>query len=145
MCRQDHEGKNEALFTAIKKYESDVVLIQEVGVNWSICSKTNNWRSRVDEYLDPSQTRSRVSHNVHDDNKHNQQYGGTAVLSHGKASHYTMGSGSDPKNLGRWTWARYKGCDGYVLRIVSIYRPCNSKKGSKNSVVATEGTPSTAR
>ena len=37
-----------------------------------------------------------------------------------------MGVGKDPTNLGRWCWGRYQGKHGVVLRVVSIYRPCDN-------------------
>lgn len=55
------------------------------------------------------------------------------MLTHGNLSHFSMGSGKDPSNLGRWCWGRYRGKDGVVLRVVSVYRPCHNPKG-KTSV-----------
>ena len=43
-----------------------------------------------------------------------------------------MGAGSDKAKLGRWTWARYRGKGGVVLRVVSIYQPCQNKTGERS-------------
>ena len=40
-----------------------------------------------------------------------------------------MGVGEDPSGLGRWTWAQYRGKQGIVLRVVSVYMPSKNTNG----------------
>ena len=40
-----------------------------------------------------------------------------------------MGVGKDTSGPGRWTWARYRGKQGIVLRAVSIYMPSENTNG----------------
>jgi len=43
-----------------------------------------------------------------------------------------MGTGCDKAKLGRWTWARYRGKNGMVLRCVSVYRPVPNSTGASS-------------
>lgn len=69
-----------------------------------------------------------MSHNTKDQNACWRQWGGTGILTYGKLAHFAAGAGSDKAKLGRWTWAKYRGTNGVMLRVVSIYRPCSSRK-----------------
>jgi len=44
-----------------------------------------------------------------------------------------MGSGSDKAKLGWWTWSRFRGKSGMVLRAVSAYPPCASSGGERTT------------
>ncbi|CAB9522814.1 unknown protein [Seminavis robusta] len=121
------EAKNSSFFTAVVNLQLDVTLMQEIGVNWSAVHRQDQWYERVKDQLEPQQTKSFMSFNRHDLTNTKHQWGGTGILSHGKLSHYSMGAGSDKAQLGRWTWARYRGKDNIVLRCVSIYQPCENK------------------
>jgi hypothetical protein len=46
-----------------------------------------------------------------------------------------VGKGSDPSNLGRWTWSRYRGRNNHTLRIICGYRP-NPPSGGPFTVYA---------
>ena len=104
--------------------------MQEVGLNWSLLTRKNNWQTRVDRSLKYYKTRTKLGFNTLDKTGNVRQWGGTGVFSHGKLFHYSAGAGCDP--LGRWTWAKYQGKGGVTLRVISIYRPCSSKE--ENSV-----------
>ena len=123
------EPKDKSLFNSIRKYSSDILLLQEIGVNWSRTAQRDQWSQRLLADFDPSQTKTKYSHNVHDMSCVRRQWGGTGIATFGKLAHYTMGAGSDKAKLGRWTWARYRGKGGVVLRVVSVYNPCSNKTG----------------
>ncbi|MCA1807669.1 MAG: hypothetical protein LC687_07470 [Actinobacteria bacterium] len=53
-------------------------------------------------------------------------------MANGKISYFSMGSGNDETGLGRWTWARYHGKGGVVLRCVSVYQPTANKTGTQS-------------
>ena len=76
--------------------------------------------------------RARFGCNAHDDTYTAKQWGGTGIVSYGRMSFYSMGAGTDKLGLGRWTWARYRGKGGVVLRVVSIYQPCKNKYGAQS-------------
>ena len=123
------EDKNGTFFHGIQKYQLGVTMFQEVGNNWSVTRKQNQFRERVAEWLGRDNAKGICSHNTHDPTYSQLQYGGTGILTYGKMAHFTMGAGSDKAKLGRWTWARYQGQGGVVLRCVSIYQPCKNEKG----------------
>ena len=122
-----HHSDNHRLFSAIQDFGLDVLLLQELGINWSRLSRAHQWKARADQYLDSSHVKSRMSHNTHDHTNNPHQWGGTGILSYGKISHFAMGAGSDKAGLSQWTWARYHGKGGVVLHCVSIYQPTNNK------------------
>ena len=41
--------------------------------------------------------------------------------------------GSDPTNLGRWTWAKIQGRNGHFLRVVSAYQPVKNTSETGSS------------
>ena len=86
----------------------------------------------MEDNLDGSDVRTCCGHNQRDETHQKLQWGGTMVTSLGWISHHAMGAGSDQTKLGRWTWARYRGREGIVLRCVSIYAPCKNETGEMN-------------
>jgi len=122
-------AKEAELFEAIKKYNTSIILLQEIGLNWSRIPQSKQWWKRVETHIDKNQVKTRMAHNTNDYSTQQFQWGGTGILSYGKISHYSMGSGVDKSGLGRWTWARYRGRGGVVLRCVSVYMPCENKTG----------------
>ena len=98
---------DEQIFKAMKQMELNLVAMQETGVNWSVVSREDQWRARMNEHLDPSQVCASMQHNRHYATNSALLWGGTGVMTHGKLKHFAMGAGSDNVKLGRWTWARY--------------------------------------
>lgn len=130
--KEMNKDKDEQLFRAIVQYDINILTMQELGLNWSRVSRDHSWHERVKEYLkqDASQTKSKMSHNIHDKTGEPDQWGGTGIMAYGKIAKFAMGAGSDPSGLGRWTWTRYRGKHGMALRIVSIYQPTDNKRGT---------------
>jgi len=128
-----NESKEVSLFQSILEHEINILLLQELGLHRSNLSRTKQWRSRVKRFLNPKCTRTRCSHDVHDTTGTRVQAGGTGILSHDKVSHFAMGSGCDKAKLGQWTWSRFCGKGGMVLRVVSVYRPCASSGGERTA------------
>ena len=124
-----NESKEVSLFQSILEQGINILLLQELGLHWSNLSRTKQWRSRVECFLNPKCTRTRCSHNVHHTTGTQVQAQGTGILSHDKVSHFAMGSGCNKAKLGWWTWSRFRGIGGMVLRVVSVYRPCASSGG----------------
>ena len=70
-----------------------------------------------------------MSHNEQDILGDAKQWGGTGILTQGKMAFYSYEIGSDTTGLGRWTWTRFQGKHGIMLRLVSVYQPNASDKG----------------
>jgi exonuclease III len=51
------------------------------------------------------------------------ELGGTGIITSGKASTHTIGSGDDDKNMGRWNWVTIQGKRGTKTTVISIYQP----------------------
>jgi len=128
-----NESKEVSLFQSILEYGIDILLLQELGLHWSNLSRTKQWRSQVERFLNPKCTRTRCSHKVHHTTGTRVQAQGTGILSHDKVSHFDMGSGCNKAKLGWWTWSRFRGKGGMVLRVVSVYRPCTSSGGEQTA------------
>ena len=126
------EPKNDSLFQAIINFEIDQLMLQETGVNWSVTAGKDQFQQRLNEYFEPDQTSSYMSHNQHDKTGNRKQWGGTGTLTHGKLKHFGMGAGTDKAQLGRWTWARFRGKGGIVFCTVSMYQPCTNKNGEQS-------------
>ena len=107
----------------------DVLLLQEVGVNWSMVHRKQQLRARISPYFEPGSTRLRLGHNENDPTGSVRQWGGTGVLTQGKLASYPFGSGVDESGLGRWTWSRVRGKGNITLRLVSIYQPSANLTG----------------
>ena len=118
-----NETADAELCTQIHKYEIEVLLMQEPGVNWSLVPRHHQWLERNKSSFPPNSVSVKFGFNTHDLTGSKQVWGGTGIVSLGKLKHYSMGAGVDASGLGRWTWARYRGHNGVVLRVVSVYRP----------------------
>ena len=123
------DGKDDNLLHDIKNHDLDIVLLQEIGINWSLVPRQFQWRERTKDHFEPGNFRTKLSFNTHDTSGSARLWGGTGVCSYGRLSHHSMGVGEDPTGLGRWTWARYRGKQGIVLRAVSIYMPSENTNG----------------
>ena len=124
-------SKDQQLFQDITNWELDILALQEVGVNWSVVPYNDQLQQRLDQWFEPGSTKSFLSHNRHANTNNTGQWGGTGIMTRGKLRHYAMGAGSNKAKLGRWTWAKYRGKGGIVLRVVSIYRPCKNTSGAQ--------------
>ena len=99
------EKKDEDFCSQLQKYEIEVLLMQEPGVNWSLVPRNYQWLERNKKRFAPNSKQVRFGYNVHDKTGAPFQWGGTGVFSLGKMRQYSMGTGVDSSGLGRWTWA----------------------------------------
>ena len=53
-----------------------------------------------------------------------------ASITTDRLCHKILDKGQDNYNLGRWSWVRYEGKKGRILRIITAYRPTKNTKGS---------------
>jgi hypothetical protein len=56
-------------------------------------------------------------------NKTSYELGGTGIVTSGKGSTHTIGSGDDEERMGRWNWITIQGKRDRITTIISIYRP----------------------
>jgi len=54
------------------------------------------------------------------------QPGGTGIVCVNQVAHKTLKPGDDLSGLGRWCWTRIRGPQNFYLRIISMYRPCET-------------------
>ncbi len=86
----------------------------------------DRWKERMVEARMPKD-KSRFSHNIHENTNQPVQWGGTGLCIMNELYPRVHGKmGSDPENLGRWTWARIQRRENQWLRLVSAYRPVHN-------------------
>ena len=114
--------KSTQFLANIKDYNPDVVLSTDIGVFWKNLEAQDSWWERT--AVGFPRHKVKFSYNVLEDLQQKVQWGGTAVMCLSTAhSRVYKQMGSDPTNLGRWTWARVQGRHGHFLRVASAYRP----------------------
>ena len=57
------------------------------------------------------------------------QPGGVVSLTTDRMCHKILDKGHDSMKLGRWSWVRYEGKKGRILRIITAYRPTKNIRG----------------
>ena len=109
----------------LKDYNPDAVLMNDVGLHWKNLPMVDSWAERTLTGFPPH--KFRFSYNTHEDKQELVQWGGTGLLTLDQFRTRTYKQmGSDPHNLGWWTWARIQGRHNFFIRIVSAYRPCKN-------------------
>ena len=120
--------KYDQFFRDVQTYHPSAAMLQETGVRWNKMPGALKLGALARQYLSqdtetPEESRVYTAHNVTDGLRSRSQWGGTAVLSHGKCAQHTLGAGCDPTGLARWCWVRYQGKNNVALRVVSLYCP----------------------
>ena len=88
----------------LKDYNPDAVLMNDVGLHWKNIPMADSWAERTLTGFPPH--KFRFSYNTHEDKQELVQWGGTGLLTLDQFRTRTYKQmGSDPHNLGRWTWA----------------------------------------
>jgi hypothetical protein len=125
--------KDEDLLEYLKMGQYDIAAFPEVNVHWSRVAPYNRLEERTLGWFE-TMHRS-LAWNMQDKGKLRSLFGGTALLSMDDAANRVMASGRDPTKLGRWSWTKYRGKNGIVLRVVCAYRPCVPASGSGATTV----------
>ena len=113
------------LMANIKDHQPDILLFNDIGLCWKNIPIQDSWKERSRGRI-PHHA-FRFSYNKHEDKQEAVQWGGTGVVCLDQARHRMHKQmGSDPDNLGRWTWVRLQGRHGFFVRIVSAYKPCKN-------------------
>jgi hypothetical protein len=121
--------KSRQLVSHIIQAELDVLMMNEVGLNWKAVAADNQWVERTIGKLNGSKTV--FAHNTTElQTTDTIQYGGVGIIATKEITHRIIGTGSDPKSLGRWAWIRIQGKEGHTVRIATAYRPWESPGAS---------------
>jgi hypothetical protein len=118
--------KSRQLIHHIVQAELDLLMLNEVGLNWKAVPADNQWVERTTGRLQDS--KEVFAHNTTEpDLTDTIQYGGVGMLVATKElANCIISTGKDPTNLGRWVWIRIQGEEGHTVRIATAYRPCES-------------------
>ena len=121
--------KSRQLITHIAQAELDVLMMNEVGLNWKAVPADNQWVERTTGKLNGS--KAVFAHNTTEPKSTDTtQYGGVGIVVTQEIAHRIIGTGRDPTNLGRWAWIRIQGKEGHTVRIATAYRPWESPGAS---------------
>ena len=124
------EEKNQRIMKTIQGMDgSDIKLYQEIGINWKTIHQSNNWKSRTNKLKGVIKTK--LAHNILDENEKPTQYGGVLVSTNGKPVSWIIQQGEDPSGLGRWAWQRLGHQGHSFVTCISAYFPCKSAGGVK--------------
>jgi hypothetical protein len=106
----------------------DVTMFAEHGLNASKLASGQSWHHQV--CMNSKKTFPQVSYNSMENDKSQwNQFGGTGVTISEDLRARKSKHGSDPTQLGRWTFVRVHGRRGEATVFVSAYRPCKNKTG----------------
>ena len=107
------------LLTQMALRVPDVTLFNDVGLAWKVLPTEDQWAERARKAHLPRH-KARFSVNTHEITDELVQWGGIGIVLMREAQpRLYQKMGSDPTNLGRWTWARIQGRNGHFLRVVS--------------------------
>jgi hypothetical protein len=121
--------KSRQLINHIVQAELDVLLMNEVGLNWKAVSADNQWVERMTGKINGS--RAVFAHNITElETTDTIQYGGVGIFATQELAHRAIDTGKDPANIGRWAWIRIQGKEGHTVHIVTAYRPWESPGAS---------------
>ena len=108
------------------KYEVDILLMTEVGLNWRKIEPTDFWNERVDNKYDTH--RNVFAYNKNENQTFGKyQPGGVGISTVSEIANRVIEQGVDETLLGRWAWTRLQGRNGRTVRIISVYRPVFSQ------------------
>jgi hypothetical protein len=116
--------KSKNTFKAAKKYEADVVMMGEVGLNMLNLNDEDSMHARVKNVLHAPKA-------IFECNKHHQStspclHGGVGIVATFEATTRYKGVGNDPTGLARWVLVLCEGRSNHKLRFVYAHNPCYS-------------------
>ena len=125
--------------------------MNEVGLNWKTVLADNQWVERTTGQLHNSKAIF-ANNTTEPTTTDTIQYGGVGIVATQALAHRIIKTGSDPTNLGRWTWICIQGKEGHNVRIAMAYRPWESPGAntvfhqqarglSKTTIIGTQSTP----
>ena len=119
--------KQDALHHAFYQHHVNIMGISEVGLNWTRTLQSHSWQERtIGVFRQQSTT---LAWNHHDLGVSPTQWGGVAPITTGLTTSCIKTKGSDPRQLGCWSWTSYSGRQSTTLTIYSVYRPVPNNEG----------------
>jgi endonuclease/exonuclease/phosphatase family metal-dependent hydrolase len=110
-------------FSHVRRVQPDIMGFSEFGLNPLALSRQQQWSERSRGQFET--LKSRIAFNEHVQGVEPTLWGGTGIMCMNRMAARVFETGQDPSGMGRWTWMRLRG-KGMNLRIVSVYRPCDS-------------------
>jgi hypothetical protein len=118
-------SKSRQLVDYIVQKSYDCFLMVEPGLNWKKVGNNDRWYERIWGKLKTS--RSIFAHNVTElPITKVLQPGGVGMITTEEVTHRVIATGKDPTGLGRWCWMQLQGRNGIRIRLISVYRPCET-------------------
>jgi hypothetical protein len=118
-------AKSRQSISYIVKRQYDVFMMAEVGLAWKLLSLENQWFERT--FGKFRSTRACFAYNKTElAITKPLQPGGVGIVAADDIVHRIVEQGRDETGLGRWAWIKLQGRQGTMVRIVTVYRPCDS-------------------
>ena len=115
----------------IANWQIDAIALAEINQHWAKVQFDQRLQQRTKEWYMTSKWA--VGYNRRERPAKIYQPGGTAVFVQEYLTGYNVANGTDLKGLGRWTWMRFRGKNGVMLRVVAAYGP-HSNGGATSAV-----------
>ena len=119
--------KSNDLFSLIRKFDIDVMMLTEHGLNPRSMKRSSQWYNRLSGQF--KHKRSHLAWNSTWQHMNPLMWGGTGYIVQGELVRRYVGTEDDSTGLARWTSVTLRGSDGGTVRIVSIYVPNNRSDG----------------
>ena len=116
--------KEDQLKDWMRNHQIDVTCLQEININWSKVRGKYRIHERFKK-KDREEFKLSYAYNKNEI-RTTFQRGGVCIHTCGPILATTTTTGHDPSNLGRWSWCRFQGSDGIIVRVISIYIPCKN-------------------
>jgi hypothetical protein len=119
-------AKSRQIVEFITSSQMDVFCMNEVGLHFDLLPANVLWCSCVFGKL-------KTSSSIFGYNKTERQStavlqtGGVGIVATEEVSYRAIKRGIDPTGLGRWAWVLLEGKQHCRTRVITVYRPCNSK------------------
>jgi endonuclease/exonuclease/phosphatase family metal-dependent hydrolase len=112
--------KSRQLIHHIMQAELDLLVMNEVGLNWKAVPASNQWAERTTGQLHGSKVV--FAHNTTEPALTDTiQYGGVGIVVTKELAIQVISTGRDPTHLRRWVWIQIQGKKGHTVIIVTAY------------------------
>jgi len=118
------ELKLESLRRLTMEQNIDILGFTESNTCWDLIPDNQRLPQRTRGWWENCQWS--LAYNRREENQSVHQPGGMGLLCINQMAHRAQRPGDDPLGLGRWSWMRLRGPNGFFLRVVTMYRPCFS-------------------
>ena len=110
--------------------DADMILLNEHNLNLHNTTQEKRPNNIMAEWKQNSighfvQFEEEKDHRVF--NNETKEYGGTGIVTNGRATSHRIDYGEDERKMGRWNWCTVKGKHEKKTTIISIYRPENTQ------------------